>query len=143
MMTVTKQEKSPLSMNFEERQDTMFCNVWRKTQSSDIGAVTKAGFKRLLLNRYGTIYRAWRMGLDKAGRGSMSFMEFTNAARSVGYSGNIKKLWFELDDDNSGVISLEELDPKINALITGWKTFLEESRWKGNMVKAWKEWFDA
>ena len=43
-------------------------------------------------------------------------------------------------DDNSGVISLEELDPKINALITGWKKFLEESQWKGNMVKAWKEW---
>ena len=65
----------------------------------------------------GTIYRAWRMGLDKSSRGCMSFMEFTSAARGVGYSGNIKKLWFELDDDNSGIISLEELDPKVRR---GW-----------------------
>ena len=44
-------------------------------------------------------------------------MEFLPAARDVGYMGDLLKLWEALDDDGTGFIELEELDPEVMANI--------------------------
>merc|ERR1719159_1952142 len=95
-------------------------------RKSELGASTLEGFRRLLITRYGTVYRAWRLALDRSGDGKLSFVEFTSACRAVGFSGNIKKLWHELDDDNSGVISLAEIDPPVNKLIEEFRQLIED-----------------
>jgi Ca2+-binding EF-hand superfamily protein len=146
---------SPMDMSFHERQAYTFNQMWRSVISRDkieamkeitaakekaeLGASTLAGFRHLLITRYGTVYRAWRLALDRSGDGKLSFVEFTSACRSIGFSGNIKKLWGELDDDGSGVISLAEVDPAINDLIESFKALIEE-KYGGNMVKAWRQW---
>lgn len=41
---------------------------------------------------------------------------FFYAVRALGYGGNLKHLWSELDDDASGFISLKELDAKARSI---------------------------
>jgi Ca2+-binding EF-hand superfamily protein len=148
---------SPLDMSFHERQAYCFNQMWRSViskdkiqamkelneakEKADLSASTLAGFRQLLMHRYGTVYRAWRLALDRSGDGKLSFVEFTSACRAIGFSGNIKKLWNELDDDGSGVISLAEVDPPVHALIESFWELMNE-KFEGNMVKAWRTWFD-
>jgi hypothetical protein len=152
MMTMEKLEREPLKMSFDERQQSTFMLRWKKQlskdkmdrfkardaalQSADIGAHDLQGFKRLLIRRFGSIYRAWRKGLDTSGDNKLSFVEFTDACRAIGYAGSSKKLWRELDDDDSGVISLEELDPEIFMLV---QNFYERmyAKFNKNMIRAW------
>eukprot|EP00930_Biecheleria_cincta_P031693 TRINITY_DN21987_c0_g1_i1.p1 TRINITY_DN21987_c0_g1~~TRINITY_DN21987_c0_g1_i1.p1 ORF type:complete len:422 (+),score=74.59 TRINITY_DN21987_c0_g1_i1:57-1322(+) len=67
-------------------------------------------FKKVLLAKYGSLVRAWRVGLDPDENGQMDFREFCQALRHLGYTGNIRTLWYLLDDDYSGAVSLKELD---------------------------------
>merc|ERR1719230_2325137 len=74
--------------------------------AKDVGARSLDGFKQLLETRFGNLVRAWRKGLDTSGDGKLSFTEFCNSCRAIGYTGNLKKLWNELDVDKSGFVSL-------------------------------------
>mmetsp|Transcript_6319 Transcript_6319/g.15743 ORF Transcript_6319/g.15743 Transcript_6319/m.15743 type:complete len:249 (+) Transcript_6319:19-765(+) len=67
--------------------------------------------KRILVEMYGSVYTAWNEALDKDGSGQLSYPEFVAACREVGFSGSLKRVYQELDKDNSGVISINELDP--------------------------------
>jgi len=62
------------------------------------------------VRQYGTITAAWRQGLDVEGNGKVSFVEFSKQIRSIGFSGNIRRLFAELDVDNSGIITFNEVD---------------------------------
>ena len=45
------------------------------------------------------------------------------------YAGSIQKLWAQLDDDNSGVITLAELDPAAHKCIEAfWALINDRSR---------------
>jgi len=68
-------------------------------------------FVAVLESKFGSITRAWRVGLDEDGSGSLDFREFCNATRQLGYVGNLRTLWFNLDTDSSGSVGLKELDP--------------------------------
>mmetsp|Transcript_123 Transcript_123/g.264 ORF Transcript_123/g.264 Transcript_123/m.264 type:complete len:428 (+) Transcript_123:92-1375(+) len=68
-------------------------------------------FKTVLITKFGSLTRAWRVGLDADENGMLDFREFTRATSELGYIGNIRTLWYLLDDDSSGFISLKELDP--------------------------------
>jgi Ca2+-binding EF-hand superfamily protein len=67
-------------------------------------------FLENLRAKYGTVTRAWRVGLDSDESGALDFGEFCRAVRSLGMTGNLRTLFFNLDTDTSGVISLSELD---------------------------------
>jgi len=69
-----------------------------------------AEFLQVLKSKFGTVTRAWRMGLDADESGLLDFREFCQALKELGYSGNLRALWYNLDDDNSGNIGLKELD---------------------------------
>merc|ERR1719478_157376 len=158
MMTVIKPTSNPLAMTFDERNANIFSLRW-KTQLNKIklaemnerdDALKKkniagegvAGFKKILKRRYGSMYRAWRQGLDTSGDGKLSFTEFTDACRAIGYAGVVRKLWDELDDDASGVISLAELDPYVNQIVNQFFNFFL-TKYNDNMISAWVECFDT
>lgn len=69
-------------------------------------------FKAVLRSKYGSLSRAWRVGLDADNSGALDFREFCQALRDLGYIGNIRTLWFNLDSENSGSVTLKELDPQ-------------------------------
>ena len=50
--------------------------------------------------------RAWREGLDRDHNDRMDYNEFSVAVKDVGYAGNAKELWQELDVNKNGYVSL-------------------------------------
>mmetsp|Transcript_95536 Transcript_95536/g.212502 ORF Transcript_95536/g.212502 Transcript_95536/m.212502 type:complete len:921 (+) Transcript_95536:1-2763(+) len=106
-------------------------------KSRDKCANTYADLKRLLIQKYGTMTAAWRHGLDFDGNGRLSFGEFCFGVRQVGFNGNLKKLWDELDADSSGFISLQELDRRAHKAMTSFHELLVEKF--GNKKRAWKQ----
>jgi len=106
-----------------------------------IGATTLEAFKKHLIERYGTMVCAWRTSLDDDGNGRLSFGELCEACRKESFEGNIKKLWKELDDDDSGLISLDELDPESEQAIRQFREFLLNKF--GNLEAAWNKGFDT
>ena len=56
--------------------------------------------------------RAWKECLDPEGREAIGFVDFARATRQFGFNGPIKEIWQQLDADDSGVISFDELAPE-------------------------------
>jgi Ca2+-binding EF-hand superfamily protein len=66
--------------------------------------------KKVLIRKFGTISSAWRECLDIAGNGKVSFAEFGKQVRGIGFSGDIRQIFSELDKDDSGLITFNEID---------------------------------
>eukprot|EP00933_Yihiella_yeosuensis_P028197 TRINITY_DN22014_c0_g2_i2.p1 TRINITY_DN22014_c0_g2~~TRINITY_DN22014_c0_g2_i2.p1 ORF type:complete len:415 (-),score=43.52 TRINITY_DN22014_c0_g2_i2:219-1463(-) len=90
----------------------MLSGTTRSSCSFFVAESATEEFKMVLIQKFGTLTRAWRVGLDDDQGGTLSFREFANALKELGYTGNIRTLWFNLDDDYSGSISLKEIDPQ-------------------------------
>jgi Ca2+-binding EF-hand superfamily protein len=141
------------AMNFQERQDYQAARERhraiihyemqqrrlkaRAEADANMGVVELNGFLRLLKSRYGSLARAWKEGLDTDGNGVLTFIEFCNAARRIGYGGKIKALWKELDANGNGHISLNEIDAataesldKFNEKLTEKGTVPLEKSWR-------------
>lgn len=98
-------------------------------------------FKELLLKSYGNFVCAWRQGLDYDHNGYLDYNELQKACKNVGYAGNRKALWYQLDLEASGIVSLEELDKEVAQMlkdITGLAIKHHDS-WEG----AWRGVFDV
>ena len=80
-------------------------------------------------------YLAWRYGLDIGGDGKLCFLEFCAAARANEFRGSLLKVWKELDDDNSGVVTLEEFDPKAHHQVELMRSTLLDKY--PNLLQAW------
>lgn len=68
-------------------------------------------FLKLLPRKYGTLVRAWRFALDTDSGSELEFCEFVAAVRQMGAGQNARSLLFNLDVDQSGTLSLYDLDP--------------------------------
>lgn len=82
----------------------------------DLGPQDVRSFKEMLRRKFGSVARGWRAGMcnDVCNEGNkLAFVEFCNAARALGYTGNISLLFKTLDEDGSANISLGELDPDV------------------------------
>lgn len=62
-----------------------------------------------LIFHYGSLEEGWKVRLDMTGDGTISWVEFCRACRNIGLVDDPHPLWQELDDDESGVISMKEL----------------------------------
>lgn len=101
----------------------------------------KEVFKKLLLKSYQNYVRAWRIGLDRDHNGHLDFGEFKLAVKHVGFIGNPRELWQELDENGNGVVSLWELDLETARLLKGFNSCAEASY--GSWEAAWNEVMDV
>jgi len=92
-----------------------------KKEEAVIAAADLASLKKLLVRKYGTLWAAWRHALQADGIAQLSFAMFSKSMRMVGFKGNVKAIWKQLDDDNSGLVSFAELDPTLAARISDFK----------------------
>ena len=67
-------------------------------------------FRDTLIKRYSCVRRAWNMAIDTNGMGRLGFFEFCNSVREMGYDGNLKLLWEDINLNDT--VSVEELDPR-------------------------------
>lgn len=80
-------------------------------QESRMGAHNWQALKKDLIRHYGSITAAWRNCLDASANGKVSFTEFSKSCRHMNFHGNVKDAFKELDDDKSGIITFNEVDP--------------------------------
>lgn len=127
-MVVSDRKRKEKASQKQKQDMDLEAKQWKaklaEEDNADIGAKSVPGFKKLLVRKFGSILRAWRK-VDSDGNGRLSYNEFCGACRALGYAGNVKILWMELDDDNSGHITIKELDPKgaklIDSFLSGCK----------------------
>jgi len=115
-----------------------------KLRRRDVSFFSKAtGVEELLeilKMKYGTLTRAWRVALDADDSGLLDFREFSSALAAIGYVGNMRTLWFNLDDDNSGTISLNEIDPAAYVALEKFRVLA--GRQCGGMINCWNQVLD-
>ena len=91
----------------------------------------------MLRIKYGSVVSGWRFGFDFDFNGKLSFHEFCNACRLLGISGNIRKLWSDLDTEGRGFITLHDIHPVAAVMLD---EFNEWSVTKnGNHLQTWKK----
>ena len=71
----------------------------------------------------------------------LSFTEFCQQVRNLGYAGNVKSLWRSLDRDSSGHITLHDLDPAAQECIDAFNGLCKDRY--GNILNAWKQGLDT
>lgn len=97
--------------------------------------------KDILKSKYGTLTRAWRVALDTDMSGGLDFREFSQALSSIGYIGNMRTLWFNLDDANTGSISLQDIDPDAYHALEKFRVLA--GRAYGSVIECWHQLLDA
>ena len=65
----------------------------------------------------GSVAAGWRMHFDPHNVGNVSAIAFQAHCQSLGFSGQIHEIFSELDADQSGQISLDEVDPEAGRLV--------------------------
>merc|ERR1712113_905295 len=73
-------------------------------------AATAEDLKRQMLEEFDTLAEAWHEVLDKEHRGSIGYKEFLTGCRRLGFVGDMRGHFAELDKDATGLISLVDLD---------------------------------
>mmetsp|Transcript_32190 Transcript_32190/g.90604 ORF Transcript_32190/g.90604 Transcript_32190/m.90604 type:complete len:245 (-) Transcript_32190:32-766(-) len=68
-------------------------------------------FRHVLVAKYGSVVAAWHEALDRDGSGELSYREFLDGCRAVGFKGPLKQIFSEFDMNGSGLVSIMELDP--------------------------------
>eukprot|EP00927_Polykrikos_kofoidii_P059504 TRINITY_DN54653_c0_g1_i1.p1 TRINITY_DN54653_c0_g1~~TRINITY_DN54653_c0_g1_i1.p1 ORF type:complete len:1318 (-),score=202.09 TRINITY_DN54653_c0_g1_i1:132-3737(-) len=146
--------KRPLDMSFEERmQEGFFYQIRRaweaarreefaqacRTMKPEANLHTKEEFEQLCVRRFGSVISAWRQCLDNDQTGRLTFNEFCQASRRLGYDGDLKSLWSQFDVTKKGFISLKDLDPKADEVVSSFLMMLGAKY--GTLDAAWKHGF--
>jgi len=83
-------------------------------------------FKRHLQHRYGNSLRAWRLALDKDFSNFCNWHEFHKAAKHLNFQGNVPGAWLALDQDLSGSINFQAIDPDSHACLATFVKWAKE-----------------
>merc|ERR1719399_420552 len=155
MVVVRAQEKNAMKkvpkseMSFHDRQNMQHGQkireqiaaelkeerLARQDKSKDAELVEQ--FRGLLKYKYGDLVAAWALGLDRFAAGRLGFNTFCKACRSIGYEGNVSRLYKAMDLDKSGTICLRELDPDCYDVFDKFRDHLEIHY--GSVEQAWYE----
>eukprot|EP00931_Biecheleriopsis_adriatica_P056836 TRINITY_DN33708_c0_g1_i1.p1 TRINITY_DN33708_c0_g1~~TRINITY_DN33708_c0_g1_i1.p1 ORF type:complete len:918 (+),score=195.75 TRINITY_DN33708_c0_g1_i1:80-2833(+) len=108
--------------------DIIFLDSWKPTEFllADPNPVAKEEVKDLLLEKTGHFIKAWRQLLDKDGTNRCNWGDFREACLKLGYSGDLPGAWRSFDDDFSGWISLQEVDPDSSKMLTEFAAWAKE-----------------
>jgi hypothetical protein len=137
-MQSTNRRRQALGKQERQRVETII----KKRREANIGASDLEGFQAALIRKHGNILRAWKEALDVDQIGHLCFTTFCKACRDTGYNGNIKKLWAQLDWDDSGFISIDEIAPIQGSMMQQFKQLLRDTH-GGSLVRAWKQTLDV
>eukprot|EP00929_Paragymnodinium_shiwhaense_P111520 TRINITY_DN7964_c0_g2_i1.p1 TRINITY_DN7964_c0_g2~~TRINITY_DN7964_c0_g2_i1.p1 ORF type:complete len:634 (-),score=172.22 TRINITY_DN7964_c0_g2_i1:91-1992(-) len=102
---------------------------------------TVEGFRAVLAHKYGGSVRGWRdaIALENMGLKPVTFVEFCQGMRRVGFGGKIKTLWQTLSKKNDyHHVGLEDVEPalakQLDALVKKWCR-----QFPGGCYEAWPE----
>lgn len=93
-----------------------------KPDDCNVGAWDLASLKKLLVRKYGTLWSSWRHVLAGDGVWQLSFQMWSKGLRAVGFEGNAKAVWHQLDDDDSGLASFAKLDSQLAKRMLSFRT---------------------
>jgi len=85
-----------------------------------------ADFRQFLKRKYGHYVRAWRTALSPDGSMVLQKNHLFKACSNIGWQGDVRLLYQAFDKDDSGYISIEELDAKSAELLAHFHVFVEE-----------------
>lgn len=107
----------------------LFMDAWRPpvwlTSPGANNAAAEA-MKAQLTRRYKRLLKAWRLAMDGDGSNRVSWQEFEECAKKVGFRGDVAGAWLAFDTDLSGFITYKEIDPEGYDIIASWKAWAEE-----------------
>jgi len=89
-----------------------FDKVTRKSGKDENAGEIIRQFKEFLKRKYGNLIRAWRKVLSPDGSMVIMKAAFFKAVNAMGWLGDVRHLWSIIDRDDSGYVSIEELDGK-------------------------------
>jgi len=96
-------------------------------------------FKKILAAKYGSLFSAWRKGLDVDQNGVVTFKDFSRACQQNGVKA-VQKIWCEFDTNNDGQITLNELDAEVAQLFNPLEQLLVDRF--GSTRNGWRKVFD-
>jgi len=105
------------------------------TDRGRLGVSTKEAFQSAMISQFGSLFRAWREGLDPTGRDRLSWGEFTHVFRLLGLHGDLQSLWDQLDTEGIGVLRFSDLDEATASIWSEMRACFEQEY--GNMLRAW------
>jgi len=85
--------------------------------------------KKKLTSTFGNFIKAWRQCLDTDSSNKVTWAEFNRACERLKFDPKPRRAaaWRGLDDDNSGYITLAELDPESNEQLINFRTWADEN----------------
>merc|ERR1719399_671431 len=96
-------------------------------------------FLYALRRRFGTLTRAWKVGLDPLNHGKLTFQQFCKAVRnlSLGEGMNFKQVWNDINVHSTHELTMREFCREEHALLEEFKQYLRYEH-DGSLVQAWK-----
>lgn len=120
-----EQEVRRFKLKEEEKRKSRKMSA-HKQLAKQVCQEAKRDFKAFLKQHFGgSIWRAWRRAIDLDGTMSVQRVELFKGCRKLNWRGDVRALWRALDDDGSGVTTLEELDPHCAQLLAQFKQWAE------------------
>lgn len=107
----------------------------------DLAPRTGVEFLAELTRRYGSVLRAFRFVNPMNHKGRLTFPEFRQAYEKLGYTKKCRSVWFLLDADLNGELSLDELDPETYGILEKFYWALT-SRF-GSLENGWRRYINV
>eukprot|EP00930_Biecheleria_cincta_P086122 TRINITY_DN7548_c0_g2_i1.p1 TRINITY_DN7548_c0_g2~~TRINITY_DN7548_c0_g2_i1.p1 ORF type:complete len:749 (+),score=159.04 TRINITY_DN7548_c0_g2_i1:170-2416(+) len=98
--------------------------VRRKDNNWKLAEATMKDFKQFLKHKYGNYVRAWRSALSPEGSMVLQRAVLFKACANLGWQGDVRLLYKAFDKDDSGYISIEELDAHAAELLAHFHEFI-------------------
>lgn len=111
---------------------------YQDEKKANVASASLPEFLQHVRRIYDNIPRTWRFLFDVDASGKTSRSEFIVAARDgANFNGDILGLFKQLDEDDSGIISLNELDPTCYQELEEFQNDVEAVRGGGFWVLLW------
>jgi Ca2+-binding EF-hand superfamily protein len=99
------------------------------------GVESRVAFIRHIRRLHGSEVTSWRRVLDSDAKFLVSEGRFRQLCRQLDFKGDMKALWYSLDPDHDGTLSLEQLSPQAAILLASFRQWIVERF--GSCIKLW------
>jgi hypothetical protein len=103
------------------------------------GMVSVNEFRNMLIQRYGSVFSAWKKLLDTDQNGIMTLPDWTQSCQKLGLK-SIKTLWHELDKEGKGHVYLKDICQETGEAFAQFEKRVLSKY--GDTKTAWRKGFD-